>query len=203
MEPMLHLRDPVSTPAPPPARRRPWPRGGRPPRRLLAAAGAALLALGAALWWPSTPGADVVPDATQQQVAQAFHAAVPLALPRVHSTPEAARALAALQLAPAQHRQLQADLAAGQVQLAWVQAWDSMAEDGDVIQLTSAGYTVEVPLRRAPVWLPLPVARVNAQVVVTGVRDGGGGITAALQTADGRVRLPVLAPGQTLTVPLR
>jgi hypothetical protein len=38
--------------------------------------------------------------------------------------------------------------------------------------------------------------------LVTGAVDGGGGITLGLRTGTGELLLPVLAPGESLTVPV-
>lgn len=79
--------------------------------------------------------------------------------------------------------------------------WDWMAQDGDVVRVSSAGYTVDVPLLKAQTVVTIPVDG-SRTIQLTGVNDGGGGITLGVQSGDGLVSLPVLANGQVLSLPV-
>jgi len=83
--------------------------------------------------------------------------------------------------------------------LVWLELRDFASEDGDVVQIASEGYQVEVPLFNAPTRIAVPV---GAQGVLTirGVHDGGGGITVALKSWDKPIPLPLMQEGQALSV---
>lgn len=80
--------------------------------------------------------------------------------------------------------------------------WDDVAPDGDVIQISSAGYTQSVTLSKSPQTLHFPVSE-ERPVVITGIHDGGGGITLGFTGSGQPVALPVLAEGQSLNILLR
>ncbi|GAA0273250.1 hypothetical protein LNAOJCKE_4842 [Methylorubrum aminovorans] len=86
--------------------------------------------------------------------------------------------------------------------LVWLTLWDDCAEDGDIVSILTDEFSISVPLTRQPMRLAVPRPTHNL-LSVHGVFDGGGGITVALATAYGPVPLPVMAPGQTVDVPVR
>ena len=88
-----------------------------------------------------------------------------------------------------------------QTSLAKVSLWDFAAEDGDVVSLSSAGYTVTVPLFNKPVEFAVPVDAIR-QIQITGLQDGGGGITIAVRHGNGTITMPVLQEGQSLSIPV-
>lgn len=104
-------------------------------------------------------------------------------------------------LPEAQTDQLKSDIQAGKVKLVWLTLWDDMAEDGDIVQVESAGYSASVLLTNAPqrVALPLPGTGV---VNLTGTKDGGGGITLAVMSGSTQVAVPVLQTGQSVGIPV-
>lgn len=79
---------------------------------------------------------------------------------------------------------------------------DSHADDGDAVTLSTEHYSVDVPLTRKPVTVTMLLDR-NSTMMVTGLRDGGHGITATMQGAHETVRLPVMYAGRQQTVRLR
>lgn len=134
-------------------------------------------------------------DLSQQQVqqiqAQFAQAIGDFPLVNLNDPEERAKAEAALNLpAPEAAKILQA-ADAGQLQLAWVTVWDNFAEDGDVVQISSNGYSATVPLWNKPTTVVIPVTSAGT-VEVTGLVDGGGGITAEARTASGEIPFPPL-----------
>lgn len=89
----------------------------------------------------------------------------------------------------------------GETTLAWVSLWDFAAADGDVVSLSSAGYNVSVPLQKAPAEFAVPVDA-SRQVRITGLHDGGGGITLAVKSGAEAISMPVLAEGQDISIPI-
>ena len=138
----------------------------------------------------------------QQITAQFQHAVADFPLVNLSDLHERAKAQAALNLPAPEVQKIMQAADSGQIQLAWVTVWDNSAEDGDVIKLSSQGYSSQVKLMHAPVTVVIPVTHAGT-IQLTGVFDGGGGITAAAKTAAGEIPFPPLTPGQTLTLPLK
>ncbi len=163
---------------------------------LVAAAGALRLAdhsLGSA--------ADQV---SAQELAQ--RAAVTRTLPAVKlrtvAPSERDGAIAAMALPQSDANALAADLAANRVRLVWMTFFDSDAEDGDVVTVSSGGFARTVPLLKAPTAVALP-APADGFVRVTGAVDGrGGGVTVGIVTGSGATALAVLSVGQTISIPV-
>lgn len=88
----------------------------------------------------------------------------------------------------------------GYISLAWVTVWDNLAEDGDVIEVSSGGMTRVVSILNEPTTIVVPYSIDSAQLKITGLRDGGGGITVAARTANGSLSLPVMSEGQVITL---
>lgn len=97
---------------------------------------------------------------------------------------------------------LREEVESGRVSMVWITVWDNMAEDGDIVSLTSDGLTVTVPLYKKPqrIAIPRPAGGV---VNLTGVRDGGGGITLGLMSGVDTVLIPPLVVGQKVGIPVR
>lgn len=98
--------------------------------------------------------------------------------------------------------QAQAQKSQEQVRLIEVTVWDSDAPDGDVVSLSSGGFTREVVLAKTPTIVYMPY-RGGGGVQVTGVYDGGGGITLGIRGSETPLMLPILSVGQVITVPVR
>ena len=85
--------------------------------------------------------------------------------------------------------------------IGWLTVWDHKAEDGDVVEIVSTGFTRQIPIMHQPITIAVPVPA-NGVVNVIGVKDGGGGITVGLSTPLAPVLLPVIAIGQIVGVPV-
>ena len=179
-------------PAPAP---QPAPRLRRIGLAVAAAGGLAVLATG---WFISgRTTSDALTPAVQQARQVAFDQAAPLVLPPV-APQERAAALDAMQLPDAQRQ----DFERQRADLVWLTLWDDVAEDGDVVTVTSDGFSQAIRLTHAPFRLALPRPR-SGLVVVTGTFDGGGGITVALAADQVRLAVPVLAVGQRIGIQVR
>ena len=148
---------------------------------------------------------DSISDARRQELIQDF-----LGIGTVQLKPVAKAdvdmALASMKLPPGQAQVLKQDLDKVAAQpgqeptgLAWLDIWDFASQDGDVVHVSSAGYEVDVPMLNAVTRIVVPVDASMA-VVLTGAVDGGGGITMGVQTGAGELLLPVLVPGEPLTL---
>jgi hypothetical protein len=148
----------------------------------------------------STGGGDKVPLERRAQIDGLFSAytgrLAPLALEKNKDAFMAQAFLSAEEKA-----QLWAELENGDRRLTAVTLWDNFDQDGDVVTVQSEGVTLTVPILHAPTTVYLPY-RPGAALSITGARDGGGGITAAIETMSGAVPLPVMTVGQTIVIPL-
>ena len=84
------------------------------------------------------------------------------------------------------------------IRLVWISVWDTDAEDGDVIKITSQGYSRKVTLTKKPIPFAIPVPT-SGVINITGIRDGeGGGITVGLESGTSQAIFPIMSVGQTL-----
>ena len=160
---------------------------------------------------------DNVPDAKKAELATAFNTMDRVKLTLV-TTSETAAAIESMRLAPDARQKLKAALVESDsksalsaepapaqkpdnLRLAWVSLWDSFDVDGDSVHLSSAGYEVDILLGKAPQRIAVPVDA-SGQIRITGLHDGGGGITLGIQEGTSKVLLPILAPGQSLIIPI-
>jgi hypothetical protein len=169
------------------------------------ALGVALLAgvAGAAFFGMGAAQDSLTQQEVQQRQAdyQASMAVGPIVVDRV-SDDEVDDALATMGLDTEQKQELQEKVTQGRVELAWITIWDTHAEDGDIVRLESEGSpSVEVLARNAPttVAFPMPASGV---VNLTGMVDGGGGITIAAKSGAAQVAMPSMQPGQSLGIPV-
>lgn len=95
-----------------------------------------------------------------------------------------------------------ANLTAGKNQLTEITVWDDVAEDGDVVSLSSAGIRQEIPILHQPTKVFLPLVS-GQPVILTGVKDGGGGITVAIGNGNTPLANPVLQEGESLSIPVK
>jgi hypothetical protein len=91
---------------------------------------------------------------------------------------------------------------AAPLRLIQLTVWDTHRQDGDVAAFSTGGFRIDVPLTKAPQLITIPVDASNA-VRVSGVRDGGGGITLGIRGSAGAVLMPIMSEGQELILPLR
>ncbi len=172
-------------------------------------AGAAVVALAVlAGGIVSTGGASKTDTPTREQLAtiqaswDAAMAAGGALLPAV-APAEKQNALDSMNLPPEQRAALEADMDAGRISLVWVTVWDNYAEDGDVVDLSSDGVSVRVPLLNATTRIALP-RPAGGIINLQGVHDGGGGITlGVISGGAGEILAPPLVPGQIIGLPTR
>lgn len=101
-----------------------------------------------------------------------------------------------------QREQLRTSVAEGRLRLAWVTMWDTHAEDGDVLRFeSSASFPIEITALHTKTAFAIPYPA-DGNVLVTGVKDGGGGITIALESGAASIAWPTMAPGDTLRLPV-
>ncbi|MCA0871437.1 hypothetical protein LCL97_11415 [Seohaeicola saemankumensis] len=166
----------------------------------------AALALAGFLAFDGGPAADNVTNAEMQDRTAAYQTLVAspgLALSRV-SAEDIETAIAGMPdtVSKEQREQLRSDIDSGRVKLAWLTLWDTHAEDGDILRFEStASFPIEVMALNAKTTIAIPYPA-DGNVVVTGVRDGGGGITIALESGATQIAWPTMAPGDTLNLPV-
>jgi hypothetical protein len=85
----------------------------------------------------------------------------------------------------------------GIVQLATVLLFDTQATDGDVVDIVSGTYRKRVYLTKTQQRLVVPIT--NNALYMSGVRDGGGGITVGVRTSENEELIsPVMRVGETV-----
>jgi hypothetical protein len=108
--------------------------------------------------------------------------------------------LVQLQMPEAEKRRVAEKLVDGSVRLAAVTVWDTMQEDGDVVELNAASFSQRVTIMHKPVTFFLPLSP-GGSVRIKAVRDGGGGVTLGVSSITGKLALPPLAVGQSVEIP--
>lgn len=88
-----------------------------------------------------------------------------------------------------------------EIKLIWLTLVDFASQDGDSVQVSSSGYQATIPLLNSPSQIALPV-KANQSIQITGIHDGGGGITLGIQNSATGLCKAVLAPGETLQFPV-
>ena len=77
--------------------------------------------------------------------------------------------------------------------------WDDVAQDGDIVQIQSLDHAETIPLMHKPHTTYFPVQDGKA-VTITGIRDGGGGITLGFTGSGQPISLPVLNEGEHIDI---
>lgn len=113
--------------------------------------------------------------------------------------PMVERAIAALRVGDADRRRIRADVLAQRKQLAIITLWDWAANDGDAVTVTTAGVTQLVPITNTPAVVVLPHEG-PGMIALTAVRDGQGGVTVSVGSADGPINLRNMQIGETIQV---
>lgn len=176
-------------------------RGGRGFKAALAIAAAVLIGIGAYAGFG--PGGGDRIDGTESQsrmeTFEAFSAAGGLRLDMVTN----ADVDKAIETLPADVREtVRQDVGKGAVRLAWVQIWDTHAEDGDVVRFDAPGTApVQITAFNTPTTIAIPFPP-DGRVMVTGVTDGGGGITIAVRSGAQEIAWPTMAPGDQFALPV-
>lgn len=172
------------------------------------AAVAVAAALAAAAYFGSGGGAaiDKLSDAEVQSRTAAYQTLIAgPGLPLTYVAPEKIdQAIAEMppSVTSEQREQLRTEIDQGRTKLAWVTLWDTHAQDGDVLRFeSSASFPIEVTALNAKTTIAIPYPA-DGKVLVTGVHDGGGGITIALESGATKIAWPTMAPGDTLDLPV-
>lgn len=168
----------------------------------MALLGAALVA-GSAIGFlfTGTSGGDSMTFSERDRVQREFLVASqqPLVLGEV-SKDQVPEKVAELGLAPQDAQKLLADVNDGKSRMLILGLVDFASEDGDIVSVSSSGLTVEVPLFKGINVVAIPVAGSGpAQITVTGVYDGGGGITVSGSGPNGQLPLPVMLVGESVS----
>jgi len=87
------------------------------------------------------------------------------------------------------------------IQLAWITLWDTDALDSDIVRLDSEGYSCTVTLSKSPTTLAVPIPQ-SGVINITGIKDGGGGITVGVTSGARPVSLPLMSEGQVIGIPV-
>ena len=112
------------------------------------------------------------------------------------------QAIASMPVSDQQRAEVQQEVQSGHMRLAWLTLWDTHAQDGDILRFESdAALPVEVMALNAPTTLAIPFPA-SGMIKVTGVVDGGGGITIALKSGAAQIAWPTMQPGDTLSLPV-
>ena len=178
--------------------------GGSGPTKWLLAAAAAV-AVGAGLWFGlGGGGSDQITEAESQQAQAAYAGLIAgggMALDMVGAD-DIDRAVESMPVTEEQREAVRQQVAQGRVRLAWVTLWDTHAEDGDILRFESeASLPVEVTALNQPTTLAIPFPP-SGVVQVTGVVDGGGGITIGLKSGATSLTWPTMQPGDMLDLPV-
>lgn len=149
---------------------------------------------------------DDIPASTKSQLINEFAQAKQFKLTPVPAS-ELDAALDSMKLSADQRQSLKNSLTpqpgsiSAENTLGWIELWDFAEQDGDVVHISSSGYEVDYPLLNVPSRIAIPVDA-SLSVTIRGVQDGGGGITLGLRTGAVGISLPVIAPGQSLVIPV-
>jgi hypothetical protein len=108
--------------------------------------------------------------------------------------------LVQLKMPEAEKQRLAEKLADGSVRLAAVTVWDTMDEDGDIVEISAAGFVQRVTIMHKPATFFLPL-HPGGSVTIKAVHDGYGGVTLGVRTITGNLPLPRLTVGQSLEIP--
>ena len=115
---------------------------------------------------------------------------------------EVDQAIESMPVSDQQRTEVYQKVQSGHMRLAWLTLWDTHAQDGDVLRFESdASLPIEVTALNAPTTLAIPFPATGT-VKVTGVVDGGGGITIGLKSGAAQIVWPTMQPGDTLTLPV-
>ncbi|MCZ8017219.1 MAG: hypothetical protein O9274_16070 [Limnobacter sp.] len=173
---------------------------------MAAVATVAAVAVAGFMAFSSGPAVDSVTEAEAQSRATAYSALLAspgLALELV-ATSDIEKAISSVpdSVTEEQREELRADVNEGRIKLAWITLWDTHAEDGDILRLeSSSSFPIEVMALHTKTTIAIPYPA-DGNVVVTGVKDGGGGITIAVESGAARIDWPTMAPGDTLNLPV-
>jgi hypothetical protein len=141
---------------------------------------------------------DVTKDAVLPIPADKAHGAFTVLPANFQQSP--ASVLVQLKMPEAEKQRLAERLADGSVRLAAVTVWDTVDQDGDIVEINAAGFSQRVTIMHKPATFFLPLTP-GGSVLIKAVHDGGGGVTLGVRTITGNLPLPVLSVGQSVEIP--
>ena len=161
----------------------------------------AIIATGAVLLIPTEESLTPAEEAAR---ITAFEAAQPMRLEPVNLADPAEReeALTVMNLKPEERKALENNLLAQAERLVWLDVFDDCQEDGDIVNIKSTSFHQDVAIFHVPRRLAVTLAPSEKAIALTGIRDGGGGITVSVRVQGRMVPLPRLSPGQTMMIPV-
>lgn len=108
-------------------------------------------------------------------------------------------AIQGLHLGAVEKTRIRTAVEAGALDVGLLIVWDYMDQDGDVVAVSSAGFIQNITIVNAPTPIVIPYDGPSA-VTVTGLHDGGGGITVAVASGGGPMQLRPLLVGESVEV---
>ncbi len=169
---------------------------------VLALTAVALFALSQLIFPPAK--VDALTQLEVHQIIEGYAQLGQIALPAVNikKKREAAIAIKSMALNHAAEQSLIESLNRDETELRWIELFDTHAEDGDVIRVSTGGYSRVIGILNAPVRFAIPISGPQT-VEIEAVTDGGGGVTLGVTTPSGPYPLPPLAVGQLIEVEVR
>jgi hypothetical protein len=160
--------------------------------------GLVAIAAATAMIWLFVPTPQTAANLVPVTAADLADTVVTMIDPSNHAA--VAAAVSMLRLPEPQRRRIEHEVAQRDRRIGWIVLTDSMDPDGDTVAIETAGIVQHVVL--AKMWVPVAVPLDgNAPIVITAVRDGGGGgITVALATRRGPMALRIMLPGERIEV---
>ena len=135
-----------------------------------------------------------------------------LALPRSPESPIVApldtsdpgvleRALAELRIAPELRAKAREEVLSGELKLGLVTLWDRADPDRDAVTIASGGFAQAIEVLNQPVTFVVPYRGLGDFLIVSSLRDGGGGgVTIAVATMGQPLMMSPLGRGQSTQI---
>ena len=135
-----------------------------------------------------------------------------LALPRSPESPIVApldtsdpavleRALAELRLTPELRAKAREEVLSGELKLGLVTLWDRADPDRDAVTIASGGFAQAIEVLNQPVAFVVPYRGLGDFLIVSSLRDGGGGgVTIAVATMGQPLMMSPLGRGQSTQI---
>ncbi len=148
--------------------------------------------------FPQVGARDQISPAQAQQITREFSKLQTIDFSKVQPG-DIENALDSMHLPSGQRRTLSQDLKSqnNNTELVWLILWDFATQDGDIVNVSSAGYSATIPLLKQPTRIAIPIDG-SRQIIIQGNTDGGGGITLGVKNGNNPVQLPIIRPGETI-----
>ena len=169
------------------------------PKRLapaLVATGVLAVAIATGFMFLGSDGGAPADIATAQSLQPSEGILVPVSTEDPRAFEDAVKGL---QLSDPDRARVRTAAAAGDLDLGLIAVWDYLHQDGDIVAVSSAGFVQYVPIHNQPSIVVLPYEGPGS-ITVTGLHDGGGGVTVAVASGSGPLQLRPLMVGESLQV---